>query len=253
MDGEAHYTISFEELDRIENEIIHKKESNRSDKDTKRKRFQPPGSKFDPNLYTLNDWMQLGLSEKQSNVVLKFTQYGIHSNEELEKIFVIPEELFLLIKDSTYYPVKHESVKIIEESDQKRFTGVLELNGAKSDELVQLSGIGPYYSKKIVEYRERLGGYVRKEQLLELWKFDAKLLEQIEGQLSIDLNNVRKLNINQEEVDKLANHPYISYKVANSIVNIRKQHGDFKSIEDIKMSKLIDEELFVKLKPYITI
>jgi hypothetical protein len=48
--------------------------------------------------------MQLGLSEKQAAVVLKFTSRGLKSNEDLQRVFVISDELFELIKDSTFYP-----------------------------------------------------------------------------------------------------------------------------------------------------
>lgn len=212
-------------------------------------RYRKPPEKFDPNQYTIADWQNLGLSKKQADVVLKFSKYGISSNESLKKIYVIPDELFALIKDSTIYPIKEREPNItkIEESKTKK---VLNLNTASYDELITLKGIGDFYAKKIIERREKLGGYTKKEQLLELWKFSAEKLAAIEEDI-VASGNVEKLSVNLASYDQLAEHPYISYKVANSIVKMREQRGGFTNIEELQESKLIDTELYQKLKPYI--
>ena len=92
---------------------------------SKKNKYTAPERKFDPNQYSFEDWMKLGLSEKQVTVVLKFTNRGIYSNEDLKKIFVIPEELFNKIKDSTYFPQKETLSKIERELNQDRPTAVL--------------------------------------------------------------------------------------------------------------------------------
>ena len=50
---------------------------------------------------------------------------------------------------------------------------------------------------------------------------------------------------------ELADHPYIKKKLADIIVNYRSQHGNFKTIDDLKKIKTIDEDNFNKLKVYI--
>ena len=64
----------------------------------------------------------------------------------------------------------------------------MELNTAVKDDLLKIKGIGPYFAKKIIEYRTLLGGYVFKEQLLELWKMDAEKFLRIEESLIVDSN-----------------------------------------------------------------
>ena len=61
------------------------------------------------------------------------------------------------------------------------------------------------------------------------------------------------MNINEAEIDALKKHPYISYKVANSIVKMRNVHGPYKELEDLLKSVLIDQELFAKIQPYLTL
>jgi hypothetical protein len=142
----------------------------------KKSRYHLPPSKFDPNKYALNDWMQLGLSEKQANVVLKFTSRGLKSNEDLQRVFVISDELFDMIKDSTFYPTFEKSVT----PEKKSFTKtekpkiVVELNAASQEDLMKIPGIGESFAKWIINYRTRLGGFSKPGQLLEVWKIDAE-------------------------------------------------------------------------------
>lgn len=249
QDVSLDYTI--EELDEVEKQIQDSKTSRKKKySKKKRERYTIPQAAFDPNEYALSDWTKLGLSEKQANVVIRFTQHGIYSNEELKKIFVISDELFGLIKDSTFYPVRPKKKSTFSTTVNRRSEKIVQLNVATQDELIELSGIGDYYAKKIIEYREKLGGFHSQEQLLELWKFTPEKLAKIKDQLLVS-GELQKININQASYEELVKHPYVSSKVANSIVKMRSQRDGYENLEDLLDSKLIDRELFNKLEPYI--
>lgn len=250
-----HLKYSIEELDLVEKEVLESRTTKKNSTiNSKRSRFVRPKKKFDPNCYTKSEWISLGLSEKQADVVLRFTEHGVDSNDDLQKIFVISDELFELIKDSTYYPSKIDRQGELNSKEQlvtiDKF--IVDLNTATNEELIKLVGIGDYYAEKIIEYRNRLGGYNRPEQLLDLWKFTPEKLEKIREQIVIS-GNVRKLNINLINYDDLVKHPYITGKIANSIVKMREQRKVYKKMEELLDSKLIDRELFDKLKPYLKI
>ena len=217
----------------------------------KKKRFKIPPTKFNPNNYSLEEWMYLGLSNKQAAVVLKFTKRGIYSNEQLKKIVFIPEQLYNLIQDSTVYPEKADFA-----SDAKKETKIflrIELNGADQNKLEEIPGIGSFFAKNILKHRDRLGGFLRKEQLLEIWKFDIEKLNSIEQYIEVDSEKIKRIELNTVTVEELKEHPYLNWSSANSIIKIRAQKGRFKSIEEIKESVLMDEEMFEKLKPYLTL
>lgn len=217
-----------------------------------RKRYRRPPGAFDPNTYTLEDWMYLGLSEKQAAVVLKFSRHGIHSQHDLQSIFVIPEELFDLIKDSVRYPER-----VFPEREPKTRTiqevRHLNLNAALAEELVTVPGLGTYFAGKIVEYREQLGGFHKLDQLSEIWQMDEERLDRIRPYLFLTEGAVRRININTAGVDQLKAHPYISWNLANSIVKLRTQTGGYKRLEDVRKSVLMTDELYEKLKYYLTI
>jgi DNA uptake protein ComE-like DNA-binding protein len=223
----------------------------------KKKVYNAPPSKFDPNSYTSKEWMYLGLTEKQANAVLKFGKYGFYSNEQLAKVFVIPKEVFRLIQDSTFYPDKNHffenKITFTKEKEVKSKIVLIEINQATEDELQLIKGIGPFFAKNIIKQREKLGGFTSKQQLLEVWQFTPEKLTEIESSIQVNPSYLKKININLATVEELKNHPYIRWNIANSIVKMRLQKGNFNSINDLLESKLITIEIFEKIKPYLTL
>jgi competence ComEA-like helix-hairpin-helix protein len=220
----------------------------------RRSKYRVPPSSFDPNDYSLKQWMYLGLSEKQAAVVLRFTARGIRSDEDLSRIFVIPSALFERIKDSTYYSlVRSDYEKDKSNSEKKSTTVLVEVNHATQEQLETIPGVGSFYAKNIIRYRERLGGFIRKEQLLEVWKMDEAKYTEIVNYISIDANGLRKIKLNTVTAEELKAHPYLNWNIANSLIKIRERLGGYKSIEEIKESILVNEELFNKLKPYVSL
>lgn len=243
-------SISHEELLVIEEELLaadSERYTNNQQYNTKK--YKAPPKAFDPNSYTAEEWMNLGVSQKQADVILKYTERGVYSNEELKKIFVLPEQVYQLIKDSTFYPVRPSNKQDRSFEKEKVF---LDINLASASDFEQIPGIGPYFAARMVQYREELGGYVGKEQLLEIKKFDSEKLASINAYIYLKATEIEKLNLNTADYESLKAHPYISYEVANSIVKMRV-HAPYTQIEDIKRSKLIDEALYQKLKPYLKV
>ena len=222
-------------------------------KNIKRVKFTKPLSKFDPNNYREEDWIRLGLSTKQAKVVLNFSKRGLYSNEDLKRIFVISEELFNLIKDSTFYSLKKGSTILIDKSISKSNPMLIEINSATEEELLNIKGIGPFFAKQILKKRNELGGFNQVSQLKEVWKMEQENFEIIEPFIKIDNSKIIKIELNSVNLDNLKKHPYVRWNIANSIIKIREQKGGFKNIEEIKESVLINEEMFEKLKPYLSL
>ena len=239
----------------IERFVKKKKLANQSypKKKTSSKKYFAPPSKFNPNLYKIKDWMALGLSEKQSQSILNFVKRGIYSNSSLEKIYTMPIQVFELIKDSTYYAPFESPRLSIHDSDSLVVAPKLEINTATKEDLIDLSGVGPFYAKQILKYRDELGGFTFKEQLLEVWKMRLDTYNKITPQIKIDASVIKKININECSIDELKMHPYLDYYQSNSIIKMRIQLEKFTELIDIQKSKLINEEEFKRLKPYFSL
>lgn len=129
---------------------------------------------------------------------------------------------------------------------------VFELNSADTTDLQQLHGIGSVFARRIVGYRKLLGGFVRKEQLLEVYNLDAELYEKIDPYLTIDTTLIQKIDINSVTLQQLRKHPYLDYYQAKAIINLRTQHGPFESPIQLLNTAVIDQETYNKINPYIT-
>lgn len=223
----------------------------------KKKRYLRPSRRFNPNDYRYEDWMKLGLSEKQAKAVLKFTRFGVYTQDQLKRIVVIPDEVYELIKDSVWFPEKNWTA--LNKSYKNSTTTIeiksepVEINQAKEEELKRIKGIGPFFAKQIIRLREKLGGFNSTEQLREVWKMSDSLFQIVAPNCVVNSDLIIRISINTASAEELKQHPYIGWHIANSIVKMRKQMGIFNSLEQLKKSKLISTETFEKIKPYLTL
>lgn len=123
----------------------------------------------------------------------------------------------------------------------------IDLNSADTLSLQHVPGIGPYFARKVVRYRERLGGFVSKEQLLEIQDFPESALPY----MSVDATSVRKLNINKATSEQLRSHPYISFAMARAITSYRRLRGNIKSLDDLALLPEFGKQTMAKIQPYI--
>lgn len=226
---------------------------------------------FNPNNLSRQDWSRLGLSDKQIDVIKKYESKGgkFRKKEDFKKMYCIKKEQYesfepyIQIGSPAELSRKEETTKAIFQngkventnalpSSKKESFVVIELNSADSAMLTTVKGIGSFYAKNIIKYRNSIGGFVSKEQLLEIWKFDQEKLDAIDKYIDIDESKIKKININSCEAADLKNG-YIKWNVANAIVNYRKNHGKYKSVDEIKKTDLVDDETYRKIVPYLIV
>lgn len=112
---------------------------------------------------------------------------------------------------------------------------------------MKIPGIGSYYSRQIVRYRNQLGGFVSKEQLLEIEGFPEDAVKYI----SIDESCIRRLRINQLTLSQLKRHPYLNYYQARAISDYRRLRGNIRSISELKLMKEFSSHDIERIGPYI--
>lgn len=141
----------------------------------------------------------------------------------------------------------------VNKQDSLNHSTALELNSADSADLMALPQITPKLARTIVHFRDALGGYCSKKQLLEVYGMDSICYNAIVSTLTLDLSKVEKMNINKVTEKELAHHPYIHKKLAKAIYDYRKINGPFSKMTDLMKVDGIDEDKYAKLAPYITI
>jgi competence ComEA-like helix-hairpin-helix protein len=128
----------------------------------------------------------------------------------------------------------------------------IELNTADSAELVKLFGIGPYYAVRILEYREKLGGFALPEQLLEVYGMDEERLKGFYGDVFVDTSFVRKMDLKTVSEDQLASHIYIGRYLARCIVRYRETTGkDSCTVANLVRHKILTIEQASKIGWYL--
>ena len=99
---------------------------------------------------------------------------------------------------------------------------LVELNSADSAALDALPGIGPYYARQILAYRERLGFYADISQLLDIRGMDTARLRRLADRIYIAPESLRPLDLYSMPLDSLAAHPYIGPYAAKGIDRLRR-------------------------------
>ena len=127
---------------------------------------------------------------------------------------------------------------------------IVDLNTADTTLLKRLPGIGSSFAKRIVEYREKLGGYCETVQLLEVYRMDTARYNEIKDYVKIDSLFVpNKLKINSDSFKILLKHPYLEYDDVKKIVNHREQKGMIASWE--QLTKVVGDAINPKLRYYV--
>ena len=208
---------------------------------------------FNPNLITEKEWQQFGLSYKQAKSIVNYVKKGgkFYKPEDLKKMYTISPKKYEELLPYVSIPKVETFEKKAYSPYVKKEPVVIEINRADTLELDKIRGVGPAFARRIVKYRERLGGFYNKEQLFEVFGVDTPKFNEIKDQISIDLGSISKININTAEFDDLKRHPYLSFKQMNAIVNYRKQHGSYKSIDDLGKILIIKPETIQKIAPYL--
>lgn len=129
----------------------------------------------------------------------------------------------------------------------------IEMNGADTLELQRLRGIGSGFARRIVGYRNKLGGYIRKQQLLEVYGMDEARYRMIEGYITVNADSVRKIDINNVPFKSLMSHPYFPYDLTREIILYRKKVKRFNQAEELKNVNGVTDSVYRKISPYIVV
>jgi DNA uptake protein ComE-like DNA-binding protein len=129
----------------------------------------------------------------------------------------------------------------------------IELNSADTFSLQQLRGIGPGFARRIIRYRDKLGGFINKRQVLEVFGMDTARYNGIEASLDVNPDSIRRININTITFKELLSHPYFPFGITKAIMIYRKDKKKFSCVEELKKVEGMADTTFRKILPYIRI
>ncbi len=216
---------------------------------------------IDPNLAGLHSLIDIGIPKYTASHLINYRSKGayFHTLSDLSQVYGMNDSLLQEIspylsfnpdpnKDST-----KSDAPFLEASKPKaiikpeKIILPFDINTCDTNTLKSLSGIGSVLAKRIVAYRERLGGYYSLEQLHEVYGLPDTTFNKIQSKILLR-TPIHKLKIN---LDSLLYHPYIPPKIAKIILNYRSNHGPFTNIESLAQIRAIDDVLIRKISPYL--
>ena len=124
--------------------------------------------------------------------------------------------------------------RIAENVVLKKEIEIVNLNTADTMLLMELPEIGTFFARNIIAYKEKLGGFIDKQQLLEVYGLDSSRFEIINPYINIDSISIRKIRINYDDFKTILRHPYIEYEDVKKIVNYRETKGMITNWEQYK-------------------
>lgn len=227
---------------------------------------------FDPNTLSIKDWQRLGVSLHTATTIQHYRQAGgrFYKKEDLKKIYGLSEKTYRRL--APYIRIirtgKSQTQAIPEKKIKRQTTESpevhhphpvykrnlkIDINEADSTTWSRLYGIGPVLSARIVRFRKALGGFYKIEQIKEVYGLPDSTFRSIRPYLNISKVFLKKLNINKASVDELKSHPYINFRLAAAIKAFREMHGTLDSLSELKRVQLVDDEIYRKLAPYLTV
>lgn len=154
------------------------------------------------------------------------------------------------------WPKKFAAFKSFKRDSFHRFEKkVLSVDINEADTLLweQLPGIGPVLARRIVYFREKLGGFHTITQVGETFGLADSVFNKIQPLLRLGDVSLRKIDLNETDEKSLADHPYINTKLARVIIRYRSSHGPFRAVEGLKGIALVDDAIYRKLEKYLVV
>jgi competence ComEA-like helix-hairpin-helix protein len=207
---------------------------------------------FNPDTMEFVHWKKMGFTEKEAQQIVNYQAKGgkFYQKSDFKKLYCVSEEDYRLLEAYIEISLGRKTGKKEETTTTVSYTKQ-NINTINNIQIQKISSIEQKIAQRIVNYREKLGGFVHINQLKEVYGMDSNCFLRLKDYFYTDGTNIKKLNINELGIKELSQHPYIDYYIAKSIVTYRQQHGKYNSVEDVKKAVHFYDELYKKIVPYL--
>ncbi len=235
---------------------------------------------FDPNTVTTEQLDSINLSRYIKSNILKYREAGgrFITPADVRRIYGMTDSIFMEIEPYLLFASGNSRGDKVAEMQLSRpdksfqtkssvseyqsggrdfrenvnILRQIELNSADSAQLVSLHGIGPVYAARILKYRNLLGGFYSKSQLLEVYGISEEAFNHFSEYVFSDTLKVERLRLNFSEYTDFVRHPYFKKEHVEAILNFRQMHGPFTSEKQLLSAGLVDSATFLQVRHYIT-
>lgn len=208
-----------------------------------------PLASVDPNVADLEVLTSLGLNKGQAATLLNYRNSGgtFKRVEDVKKIYTISEDDFQRIRPYLFFPKEPSSQKSKADDKSTTVSATLDVNSAKIEEWTHLKGIGDYYASKIINFREKLGGFYSIDQIMETYHLPKETIEENRKWLKIN-TPVSKIDLKNADFTTLISHPYIDKRQTKLLLKLQKK--ELVITKDLFL-QIFTEEEWKRVAPYL--
>ena len=217
---------------------------------------------FNPNFMTDFKGYTLGMSTDEIDRLLAFRKENkwINSVEDFKQVTKVSDSLLSIISPYFKFPdwvnnPKSKTKYVKRGFKDKTFKQKVGLNIATYQQLEEVNGIGKALSKRIIEYRNKLGGFTNDIQLNEVYGLDYQIIKKVLNEFTVKTpKGIEKMNLNTISASDIATIPGISFDLAKRIWEYRilneriKNFSELEHIDGLTKRKLQGIQLYLKLE-----
>lgn len=223
-------------------------------------RLQP----FDPNIADSTLLVTVGLKPWMARNLIRYRNAGkvFRRPEDLQRLYGMNDSLYSTLLpfiqiDTAALASSLGMCRVVSDTDTvitaytpriKRDT-ILDLNTADTTEFMLLRGVGRFTAMQIIRYRQALGGYYSTSQLYEISEIANDRIDSLLPHLYADTSLITPIDVNRASVKQLYRHPYISYKQAEQLYDLRRRKLRLHSPDELSAVFSPDERK--RLLPYL--
>ncbi len=220
---------------------------------------------FNPNTASEKELAGVGIPTFIARRIEKFRSRGgqFRRKEDLMKIYDFPPELYARLEKYIVVPAENAGAQTnrnavpgrqwnASEEKNVRSVQAFDINQCDTTALIRLRGIGSKLAQRVLKFRDGLGGFYSTDQFNEVYGLDSLALSELKRYAKVG-SLVKRVNINTATAEELGRHPYLrNRKQMQVLINYRSQHGPFRSLEELRNVKVLDEATIQKTGPYLS-
>lgn len=226
---------------------------------------KPKKYPFNPNFITDYKGYVLGMSNEEIDRLLEYRKDGkwINSAADFKKVTGVSDSLLNQLSPYFKFPdwvtnpkPRYDFKNYISEKGftEKPFAQKIDLNAATEEQLQQVSGIGEALSKRIISYREKLGGFSNDVQLYSVYGLDPSVVQRTLNLFTVKTpKNISKINVNTASASDISTIQGVSFEMAKRIWEYRRLREKIANIQELGKIEGMTERKLQLIQLYLSV
>jgi competence ComEA-like helix-hairpin-helix protein len=188
-----------------------------------------------------------GIGQVLSARIIKYRKSigGFSNNEQLKKVYGLEQDV--VTKILQFYTVKSFKKSITKKHE------IRDINMVNANDLELVSGIGDKLSKRIIKYRDYIGGFMFEDQIADVYGLKPEVILNLSKQFKIlSKPTIKKISINEATFKEILHLPYIDYELTKKIFEYKDEFSEFQNLEELKKIDGFPIDKFDRIALYLT-